>query len=707
MWTVRGVRLPGWLGTTTSLLAMLGLLACFASSAAVAVVPKANETLPNGSVVEGKCETRFSGVGNATVEGEQWTLSTDDPQRLHAAPGEMLAPVTMPLENSLVPYGDFQLAREAIGEHSHLFPIYDYEHHLIDPRFSAQWGWHYGIARENPSPGETVKEWARNFEGGSEASFQGLLEGHPYTRQSKRCSEQVAEDTSGDTPVNDHRHPPLGSYAGAFPGESVSQGHGLAVQRPGPYALDQWTLNIHYKRVAKAEFEAHPFWPTNCPGGTSLLNSNPETTEEMEASSFYLHGAEADYRVHGPEPEGMFEWEAETYCVEGSTTPFIVTGAKGPGNYPGDMSQWPTSPYINQYAAGSRSGLPGAATSGPASLLMGMRASLGDAAPASSYPNLSAAYAQTVDGSGEFEFVPAVNLLKELGWPNAVTTQLGSDPASVSDADPPDPLLVDPNATNEGKIDKALRTGPVVLETALGTNEWGLEGAAHVVLIVGIDPQQPGSYIVDDPAGNYFSSPTGHYMSNSYGYSVDYPKGWVLAYATGRGMIEVGSPASNAAPPAPVSTETKTSATTTSTSGSPGTSDVAGKTATHFSAAQIRTLLKGAIVPSGKSAHIASLKKHLGFALSFHAPEAGVVTINWYELPRGASLTIKTKPRPLLVARGQLSFAAAGTRLVAMHLTMAGAHLLKHAHHLALTASGSFTPRGGASIDTTRAFVLK
>ena len=106
-------------------------------------------------------------------------------------------------------------------------------------------------------------------------------------------------------------------------------------------------------------------------------------------------------------------------------------------------------------------------------------------------------------------------------------------------------------------------------------------------------------------------------------------------------------------------------------------------------------------------AHIASLKKHLGFALSFHAPQAGVVTINWYELPRGASLTIKTKPKALLVARGQLGFAAAGTRLVAMHLTMAGAHLLEHAHHLALTASGSFTPRGGASIATTRTFVLK
>ena len=97
-----------------------------------------------------------------------------------------------------------------------------------------------------------------------------------------------------------------------------------------------------------------------------------------------------------------------------------------------------------------------------------------------------------------------------------------------------------------------------MLETGLGANRWGLEGAAHVVLIVGIDPQQPGSYVVDDPAGNYFSSPEGHYTSGSYGYGVDYPKDWVLAYATGRGMIEVGSRTPNTAPPAPVS-ETKSS----------------------------------------------------------------------------------------------------------------------------------------------------
>ena len=257
-----------------------------------------------------------------------------------------------------------------------------------------------------------------------------------------------------------------------------------------------------------------------------------------------------------------------------------------------------------------------------------------------------------------------------------------------------------------------------MVETEFGTNLWGVAGSGHLMTIVGIDPQQPGSYIVDDPAGNYFASPTGHYKSSSYGYGVDYPKAWVLAFVTnteGRGMIELGSRTSNSAPPPPPgTTEAKSSGTTTSGGGTSSTpagpapiNYVAANNAVRASAAQIRALLKGAMVPTGKSAHIASLKKHLGFALSFHAPEAGVVTINWYELPRGASLTIKTKPKALLVARGQLSFSAAATRLVAMHLTMAGAHLLKHAHHLALTASGSFTPRGGASIDTARAFVLQ
>ena len=305
--------------------------------------------------------------------------------------------------------------------------------------------------------GLDTDQWAVNFQGGSEGYF--YLHEH-----SKSCAEQVAEDTSPDTPGSDHEHPALGSYAGAFPGESVSQGHGLKLQWPGPYALDQWKLKVHYKHVSPAEFKAHPFLARalgeteGCVNGTRIFNENAVKeaeekgesveSERVKAAFIYEEGMEDDYRVAGPAP--LTEWKAETYCLEGTATQFVVTGAHGQGSFSGDMSQWPTSPYVNQYAVGSQSGLPGggaqdpqpgATASGPAALLMGMRESLGTAAPASSYPSLSSLFAQTVDSSGNFEPGPAVNVLKQYGWPNAVARPLGADLASVRDAGPPYPIV--------------------------------------------------------------------------------------------------------------------------------------------------------------------------------------------------------------------------------------------------------------------------
>jgi hypothetical protein len=818
-----------------TLLAVVGLFACFASSAALALVPTSGQTLANGTVVEGKCK---SSVGAETGAGEQWTLNTDDPQRIQAPAGTTLAPMSIP--PSLVPFGDFQLAGEATGAHSHIFPLKDYENHEFDPRFSAKWGWHY------------LDQWAVNFQGGSD--------GATPASGGKSCAEEFTEDTS----AADHPNAPLGSYAGGFPGESVAQGHGLRVQRPGPYAVDQWTLKIHYKKVVPAEFKAHPFLPTSCPEGTAVLNQNAikeaeEKGESVESESvkaqfIYLKGMEADYRVAGPAPES--EWKAETYCLEGFAIPFVVDGAHGQGSFSGDMSQWPTSPYINQYAAGTHIGLPGAAhdsrpgatASGPSSLLMGMRAVVGASKP---LPGLKSVYEQTVDSHRDFAPEPALKLLKELGWAAAVSRPLGASSANVADAGPPYPIGY-PNAANEATIDQALQNGPVALDTELGTDEWGRTGGGHVILIIGIDPQQPGSYIVDDPAGNYFASPTGHYGSGSYGYGVDYPKAWVLAYATnsgGRGLIEFGphtgdpavidisdaQPGTSSAPtsfylqnaagqrtgwingqavneiansfagentpwsqdvaggemtpesepagpyrrfllvPEPTTdmtlhvvpgsggkysllaragengedgaddqlqgsspagqdtvvpspalqsiataplppTEPKSSTTTTTTTGSTLTTTpptptptniVAAHILSRLSAAQIRALLRRQITPTGRLAGIASLKKRGGFTLSFHSGEAGVVTVSWYELPRGARLTTKTKPKPVLVARGRLSFSAAATRPIAIRLTMAGAQLLKQSRQLALTASGSFAPRGAAAVTATRAFVLK
>jgi FG-GAP repeat len=126
-----------------------------------------------------------------------------------------------------------------------------------------------------------------------------------------------------------------------------------------------------------------------------------------------------------------------------------------------------------------------------------------------------------------------------------------------------------------------------------------------------------------------------------------------------------------------------------------------------ISAAQIAAALAGGIVPSGQAAKIAALLKHGSFAAKFAAPEAGLATISWFEVPPGAKLAKKAKPKPVLVASGRLSFTAPGSGLLKLKLTNAGKRLLKHAKRLKLVARGSFTPSSGSAVTATRTFLLK
>ncbi len=504
------------------LLAAIGLLAFTGTDAALALIPTEGQTFTNGVVVEGHCE---SSVGQEIGVSEQWTLNTVDPQRAPIAAGASLAPVSLP--PSLVPFGDFWTPGEALGEHGHTFEI----NH--DPKFSASWGWKYD------------DEWAWNVEGGSNTEELG-----PASSSSTTCSPVHTEDSSGQHNLVSG----LGTYAGQFGGDSVAQGTGLALNRPGQYALDQWRLEFQYARVGSAEFKAHPFMPKACPTGSKLFAETPSSEELRNVA-----GAEVDYRLSGPPPEEVpigkgeterYEWVAETYCLTAIATNFFVVGRPGAGAYSGDMSQWPSSPYINQYEAGTRLGLPsgeqdarpGAVACGPSSLMMGMDEVVGSTKPASWWPSLNDVYDRTVTEEKTFDPSRSVKLLKELGWKQARVTPLPADRTSVGDAGPPYPIVY-PNPTNEAAIDKALQSGPVEISTAFGADEWGKTSTGHMILIVGIDPQQPGEYIVDDPAGDYFSAPTDHYQAGSYGYQVDYPKAWVLAYspnAMGRGFIEFG-----------------------------------------------------------------------------------------------------------------------------------------------------------------------
>jgi hypothetical protein len=148
---------------------------------------------------------------------------------------------------------------------------------------------------------------------------------------------------------------------------------------------------------------------------------------------------------------------------------------------------------------------------------------------------------------------------------------------------------------------------------------------------------------------------------------------------------------------------TGSSGSTGSGSGS-GTSD-GGSTAT-ISSAQIVALLTTQLVPSGKAAKIATLLKSGGVTMSFKALEAGTLTIGWYEVPPGAKLAKKTKVKPVLVASGQKSFAGAGTGTITVKLTTAGKRLLKHAKQLRLTAKGTFTAPGTASVSATHSLSI-
>jgi hypothetical protein len=135
--------------------------------------------------------------------------------------------------------------------------------------------------------------------------------------------------------------------------------------------------------------------------------------------------------------------------------------------------------------------------------------------------------------------------------------------------------------------------------------------------------------------------------------------------------------------------------------------EVLGTNETSIGAAQIRASLLRQLTPSGKGAKIASLVNEGSFTLRFKALEAGTATIQWYEVPAGASVSKKSKAKPVLVASGRASFAAAATQKLKIKLTSAGKRLLKGAKSLKLTAKGSFTPAGRTPVVVTKAFVLK
>jgi hypothetical protein len=122
--------------------------------------------------------------------------------------------------------------------------------------------------------------------------------------------------------------------------------------------------------------------------------------------------------------------------------------------------------------------------------------------------------------------------------------------------------------------------------------------------------------------------------------------------------------------------------------------------------AQLKAMLSRQLVPAGVGARIGALLKSGGHTFSFNVPEAGNLMIQWYELPKGAKLAKKVKVKPVLVASGKASFAAAGTGKVAIRLTAQGKRLLKHTRRILLEAKAGFVA-GGGTVNITRWFALR
>jgi hypothetical protein len=148
-----------------------------------------------------------------------------------------------------------------------------------------------------------------------------------------------------------------------------------------------------------------------------------------------------------------------------------------------------------------------------------------------------------------------------------------------------------------------------------------------------------------------------------------------------------------------------------------GTSKVEGRLETNLpspgviqptaTTAQILAVLGTELTRAQRGARISSLVKVGHYAFAFTAPGAGTLDLFWYEVPKGAHVSsAKSKPKPVLVAYGAVSFAAGAKKTVLLRLTNAGRKLLKHSKSVKLTAKGVFTPTGGHAVTWLKSFVL-
>lgn len=148
--------------------------------------------------------------------------------------------------------------------------------------------------------------------------------------------------------------------------------------------------------------------------------------------------------------------------------------------------------------------------------------------------------------------------------------------------------------------------------------------------------------------------------------------------------------------------------TTSSGDGSTGSSTSSSSTSTtaSISSAQVAALLGKELMPTGKAATIPALLRAGGLTMSFKALEAGTLSVQWYEVPSGATLATHSKAKAVLIASGQVSFTGAGIGKIKIRLSAQGKKLLRHGKTVKVEAKGVFRPRGGVAVDSVMWFVV-
>jgi len=198
--------------------------------------------------------------------------------------------------------------------------------------------------------------------------------------------------------------------------------------------------------------------------------------------------------------------------------------------------------------------------------------------------------------------------------------------------------------------------------------------------------------IATTPTYTLTSADVGHTIRIREQASNEYGAG-VPEYLFSPATAVVVAPAQAGAPPA----------TAPPTTTAPG-SGVLSTTASVATTAQLKALLTSLLTPHGKSAKIAALLKHRGYAVSFVSLIAGRLSIAWYLVPKGARVSAA---KPVLAAVGKISTPASGASKLTVKLTAKGRSLLAAGKPLKLTAKGVLAASGRPSLVATRSFVLK